>query len=179
MIKVERPTGLIAYDSFRNLDAASHDDRAPLRFVRPRTILYSALIAIVAGLMLWAWLNRTILDLSVLHHRNPIYVELTDGSLRNRFTVKILNKLHEKRTFELSTEGLGRAKLSILGFAEDDPKIDVVTDNLRALNVLITVPKAARAKLDGPATPFRFVVTDMADGSQTDRKATFRGPNHE
>jgi len=93
--------------------------------------------------------------------------------------VKILNKLHEKRTFELSTEGLGRAKLSILGFAEDDPKIDVVTDNLRALNVLITVPKAARAKLDGPATPFRFVVTDMADGSQTDRKATFRGPNHE
>ncbi|MHA1572743.1 MAG: cytochrome c oxidase accessory protein CcoG [Alphaproteobacteria bacterium] len=179
MIKVERPTGLIAYDSFRNLDAASHDERAPLRFVRPRTILYSALIAIVAGLMLWAWLNRTILDVSVLHHRNPVYVELTDGSLRNRFTVKILNKLHEKRTFELSIEGLGHAKLSIIGFAEDDPKIDVVTDNLRALNVLITVPKAARAKLDGPATPFRFVVTDMADGSQSDRNATFRGPNHE
>ncbi len=33
------PAGLIAYDTFKNLDAASHHDRAPLRLIRPRTIL--------------------------------------------------------------------------------------------------------------------------------------------
>jgi cytochrome c oxidase accessory protein FixG len=179
MIKVERPTGLIAYDSFRNLDAVAHHERAPLRFIRPRTLLYSGLMALVAALMLWAWLNRTILEVSVLHDRNPVYVELTDGSLRNRFTVKILNKLHEERTFELSTEGLPASKFTILGFHEENPKINVVPDNLRALNVLVTVPKAARDKLDGSATPFRFVVTDTTNGSRVERQETFRGPNHE
>lgn len=179
MTKVERPTGLIAYDSFRNLDAVAHHERTPLRFIRPRTILYSALIALVAGLMLWAWLNRTILEVSVIHNRNPVYVELTDGDLRNRFTIKILNKLHEQRTFQLSAEGLPDAELSILGFPQQNPTIEVVPDNLRALNVLVTVPKVARSMLDGPATLFRFVVTDTADGNRVERQETFRGPNHE
>ena len=179
MIKVDRPTGLIAYDSFRNLDAAAHHERAPLQFIRPRTVLYSALIALVAGLMLWAWLNRTILEVSVIHDRNPVYVELTDGELRNRFTIKILNKLHEERTFELSAKGLPESELSILGFPKEDPKIKVVPDSLRALNVLVTVPKAARSKLDGPATHFHFIVTDTADGSRVERQEVFRGPNHE
>ena len=38
MQRIERPQGLIAYDTFRNLDAASHHERAPLRLVRPRTL---------------------------------------------------------------------------------------------------------------------------------------------
>jgi polyferredoxin len=129
--------------------------------------------------MLWAWLNRTILEVSVIHDRNPVYVELTDGDLRNRFTIKILNKLHEQRTFQVSVEGLPDAELSILGFPQQNPMIEVVPDNLRALNVLVTVPKVARSKLDGPATLFRFVVTDTADGSRVERQETFRGPNHE
>ena len=37
MQRIDRPQGLIAYDTFRNLDAASHHERAPLRIVRPRT----------------------------------------------------------------------------------------------------------------------------------------------
>jgi hypothetical protein len=79
----------------------------------------------------------------------------------------------------LSTEGLAGSDLAIVGFSEDDRRIDVVTDNLRALKVHVTVPKDARANLDGGATPFQFVVTDAADGSRTHHEATFMGPNHE
>jgi cytochrome c oxidase accessory protein FixG len=179
MDRIERPRGLIAYDTFKNLDAASHHDRAPLRLIRPRTVLYASVMALVAAIMLWAWLNRTVLEINVLHDRNPLFVELTDGGLRNGYTVKILNKLHQKRTFQLSTEGLADADMAIVGFAGSDARIDVVTDNLRALKVHMTVPKGARAKLDGGATPFQFVVTDEADGSRTYHEATFMGPNHE
>ena len=60
--------------------------------------------------MLAAWLNRTILEVNVLHDRNPPFVLLSDGSIRNGYTVKILNKLHEPRTFTLAARGLaGRA----------------------------------------------------------------------
>ena len=179
MDRVERPRGLIAYDTFKNLDAVSHHDRAPLRLVRPRTILYATLMGIVAAIMLWAWLNRTMIEINVLHDRQPLYVQLSDGGLRNGYTVKILNKLHEVRTFDLSTEGLDGAKLGIVGLDMSDPKFDVVTDNLRALKVLVTVPKDTRDKLDGSSTPFQFVVTDTGDGSKTYHEAAFMAPNNE
>jgi cytochrome c oxidase accessory protein FixG len=179
MDRVERPRNLIAYDTFKNLDAASHHDRAPLRLIRPRTILYSSVMAIVAAIMLWAWLNRAIIEINVLHDRQPLYVELSSGGLRNGYTVKILNKLHEVRTFQLATQGLEGAKMDIVGFEGKNPKIKVVTDNLRALKVRITVPKDERDDLKGASTPFKFVVTDTSDGSKTYHPATFMGPNHE
>jgi polyferredoxin len=176
MDRVGRPQGLIAYDTFRNLDSASHAERAPLQLIRPRTVLYSALIAVVAAIMLWAWLNRDLLEVSVLHDRNPVFVELSDGSLRNGYTVKILNKLHATLSFRLSIEGLEGAKLSIVGFNGGEAKIDVVPDNLRALRVLVTLPEDALEELKGTSMPFRFVVTDTADGEVTYHNATFRGP---
>src|SRR5207344_283376 len=68
MQRIDRPQGLIAYETFRNL--------------------YAALIAVVCAVMLGAWLNRSVLDISVLHDRNPVFVQLSDRSLRNGFTVK-------------------------------------------------------------------------------------------
>jgi cytochrome c oxidase accessory protein FixG len=179
MDRVERPRGLIAYDTFKNLDAASHHDRAPLRLVRPRTILYASVMAVVAAIMLWAWFNRTVLEINVLHDRQPLYVRLTDGGLRNGYTVKLLNKLHKKRTFQLSTTGLEGSRLAIVGLEEANPKIDVVTDNLRALKVFVTVPKDERDELHGASTPFQFVITDLADGSRTYHDAAFMGPDHD
>ncbi|HEY8277593.1 MAG TPA: FixG Ig-like domain-containing protein [Methyloceanibacter sp.] len=122
MQRIERPQGLIAYDTFRNLDAASHHERAPLRLVRPRTLLYAALIAVVSAVMLGAWLNRSVLDVSVLHDRNPVYVQLSDGGLRNGYTVKILNKMHEARTFRLRAEDLEHAEVSIVGLGPARPR---------------------------------------------------------
>jgi len=176
MDKVGRPRGLVAYDTFKNLDAASHHERAPLHLIRPRTLLYSAAIALVTGIMVWAWINRSVLDINILHDRNPLFVQLSDGGLRNGYTVKILNKQHEKRSFKIATEGLAGAEMSIVGFSEADPTIAVVTDNLRALRVRLTVPEADRDELQGRATPFRFVITDIGDGRRTYHDATFIGP---
>ncbi len=39
MGKVGRPQGLIAYETFRNMDARSEAERRPVSFVRPRTVL--------------------------------------------------------------------------------------------------------------------------------------------
>jgi cytochrome c oxidase accessory protein FixG len=179
MQRIDRPQGLIAYDTFRNLDAASHHERAPLRIVRPRTILYAALIAVVCAVMLGAWLNRSVLNVDVLHDRNPVYVELSNGALRNGYTVKILNKVHATRTFRLAVEGLEDAELSIVGLGAGTPAIEVVPDNLRALKVLVTVPNAKHGELTGAATPFHFTITDVSDGSTVYHEAVFRGPEHE
>jgi cytochrome c oxidase accessory protein FixG len=179
MDRVERPRGLIAYDTFRNLESPAPAARVPLRLVRPRTLVYSALIMLVAGVMLTAWLHRAVLEVNVLHDRNPMFVQLSDGSLRNGFTVKILNKQHEARNFRLAIDGLEGARLQIVGLEGAEPVVHVVTDDLRALKVLVTMPVALRDRLHGAATPFRFAVIDGSDGSVTYHEATFRGPGHE
>ncbi len=174
MDKIGRPTGLIGYDTFRNLDAASHHDRAPVRIVRPRTVLYSSLIALVAGIMLWAWMSRAVTTLSVIQDRNPLFVKLSDGGVRNGYTVKILNKNHEGHVFRISKTGLDDATISIVGYDQPSPAIDVDPDTLRALKVYVTVPGAAKGTLRGASTPFDFVVTDESDGNAIVRATTFR-----
>ena len=44
----------------------------------------------------------------MLHDRNPIYVRLSDGGMRNGYTIKLLNKLYEPHSFHLAYRGAAR-----------------------------------------------------------------------
>ncbi len=180
MDKVGRPRNLIAYDTFHNLKAAETGGSEPVKIFRPRTILYVVLLAAVLGLMTYGWVNRSELQLNVLSDRNPLFVRLSDGGIRNGYTLKILNKHHEDRQYKVSVEGLPAAasnpKLDFVGFKEADPVIDVAPDNLRALRVYLTLPIDEVRQLNGESTDLTFVVTDVKDGSQARRSAKFRSP---
>ena len=139
MGRIGRPRGLIGYDTIAKQEAAAKGATAPLRLIRARTLLYAALIGLVGAIMLVALLNRTTLEINVLHDRNPPYVLLSDGGIRNGYTVKILNKLHQPREFSLETRGLPGARLAIVGM-DAGAKIRVTTDDLRELRVLVTLP---------------------------------------
>jgi cytochrome c oxidase accessory protein FixG len=175
MDKVGRPRGLIGYDTIAGQEAAAKGETAPLRLIRTRTLLYVGLIALVGLIMLAGVLNRSTLQVNALADRNPPYVLLSDGSIRNGYTVKILNKLHEPRAFTLSVRGLPHARLAIVGMATDAP-IRVTTDDLREVRVLIAVPPAGLARLEGTATSFELIVRDTASGQETMRTVHFQRP---
>lgn len=175
MDRIERPRGLIAYDTIDNLEAVSKGGHSPVRLLRPRVLLYVGLIALVGLIMLVALLNRTTLEVNVLRDRNPLFVELSDGSVRNGYTIKILNKRHEEHSFRIATAGLLGASLRVVGFEKDaDPKIAVVPDDLRALRVFVTLPPSSLENIKGGVKEFEFVITDAGDGSQSSNTTTFR-----
>ncbi|MEM7173336.1 MAG: cytochrome c oxidase accessory protein CcoG [Pseudomonadota bacterium] len=175
MSKVGRPSYLIAHDTYRNLAAAAVGETAKLRLARPRIILYSALIVVVAGVMLIALITRDDLDLSVLHDRNPLFVTLSDGDIRNGYTLKLLNKQHHERRFVITVEGIQNYALSGVGLG-DGTSLDVVVkpDRLRSIRVFLTVP---RTYIKGADSLFHFVLIDPVDGSQSLAASTFRGPS--
>jgi cytochrome c oxidase accessory protein FixG len=175
MDKVGRPRGLISYDTIAKQEAAAEGRTAPLRLVRARTLLYTGLIALVGAIMLAAVLNRSTLQVNVLADRNPPWVLLSDGGIRNGYTVKILNKLHEPRTFTLRLGGLPDARLAIVGMSAD-AAIRVTTDDLREVRVFVTMPAPALARLDGAITPFSLIVRDTASGDETARTTHFQRP---
>jgi len=174
MAKLDRPRGLIAYDTFRNLSVSSEDQRVPVRLVRPRTLLYTVLIALVMGIMGWAFAMRSDVEISLIEDRNPLFVRLSDGGVRNGYTLKILNKTHEPQRFVVGVDGIAAARMSVVGF--DGGELPVDADGLRAVKIYVTVPREARASLDGGSTPLRFVVTDAGSGAAVVRDTTFRSP---
>ena len=175
MSKIGRPQNLIAYDTIAGQVAAAKGETAPLRLIRPRTLLYAGLICLIGAIMLVALLNRTTLEINVLHERNPPFVRLSDGGVRNGYTIKILNKLHQPREFRLAVDGLPGARLTIVGLDEGTP-IVVRTDDVRELKVFVTMPPAAVARGDGSAVPFSLVVRDAASGTTTARGTHFQMP---
>src|SRR3954469_8768228 len=105
MTKIGRPTRLIAYDNDINIQRRQ-DGKAPIyRIVRPRTVAYSAIIAAVGGIMLHTLATRSLLDVNVLHDRNPVAVRLSDGSIRNAYTVRLLNKSGYDRVIAIDAYG--------------------------------------------------------------------------
>ncbi len=176
MEKVERPRGLIAYSTERNQHTATTGPRDGLRIVRPRTILYSVLIAAVGGLMLWGLLSRSDLDLSVEPDRNPLFVKLSDGGVRNGYTIKIVNKAQATRRFELGIDGLPTARFTIAGFDGPDAVIAVEPSNLRALKLFVTLPpETVRSMLSSPL-PLKVTVKDLDHDTHTVRETSFHGP---
>jgi cytochrome c oxidase accessory protein FixG len=176
MEKVERPTGLISYDTFLNVEAPAGAEPVPVRIVRPRTILYLALIALVMGLMAAAWIARMTTQISVIADRNPIFVMLSDGGVRNGYTLKILNKTHSPQTFRIGLDGLPGAQLSIVGFEGSSASLTVEADNVRAFKIYVTAPAAVRRSLGSSATPLQLSVTNLESGETVVNDAIFRGP---
>ncbi len=164
MKKVDRPTGLIAYDTDINI-ARRAEGKAPIyRIIRPRTLIYAGIIALVGSVMLYALLTRSLLDISVRHDRNPLFVTLSDGSIRNAHTVHLLNKRHDTSTVALDVEGLPDAEVRVVGLdaaGPGKPVVEVGPDQGREVRVLVTVP--ATSKVD-QSTPLTFRATDTATG---------------
>ena len=176
MTKVERPRGLIAYDTESNLAAAGRET-VPIKLIRPRTIFYAAAIGLVGAIMLTALLLRHDLDVNVLRDRNPLYVKLSDGGVRNGYTVKLLNKLYAPRALSLSLEGLPGAKLSVVGLDNEvTPIVTVPPDELKSIRLYVNLDKQAVAALGGAATSFDIVVTDVATTKRMEHSANFQGP---
>jgi cytochrome c oxidase accessory protein FixG len=173
MRKVDRPLHLIAYDSIAGEEAAAGGVVRKVRFLLARTLVYAGLIAGVGAIMLAGVFLRSNLEINVLHERNPAFVRLSDGSIRNAYTVKILNKRHEPRLFRLQTQGLPEAQLSIAGEGEA-AALRVGTDDLREFRVLVTVPAPVLSRLETSPTSFRLVVTDVASGQANERTTHFQ-----
>jgi len=138
MEKLELPPGLIRYDSENNIQCKSKASNQKFKFIRPRTIYYTAVMAVVGGIMLYALLNRSPLDITVIHDRNPLFVQLSGGEIRNGYLLKIQNKTQEHRTYELSVSGLDGAIVEVRAVKGiDSNNIYVPADSVGTYHIFV------------------------------------------
>ncbi len=171
MEKVDLPKGLISYSTLHDyeLGVAGRGDERPTvwkRIFRPRTLIYAGAWAAIGLFMLLSLTVRDRIDVNVIHDRNPVFVTLSDGSIRNGYTVKILNMVNEPRTFQIRVEDLPGAHLAFAGGEAvsgissgedlDGPflRVEVDPDRLRSVRIVVTMPREA---LEAERTEFTWV----------------------
>ena len=132
MAKIGRPSRLIAYDTDLNIKRRQSGEplAGPGSCACARS-LYVGVIAVVGAVMLYTLATRQNEGISVIHDRNPLFVRLSDGELRNAFTVRILNKSLERRSFVLTVDGLPDLDLKVVGDTVTTGRMAVVVRRSR------------------------------------------------
>ncbi|MBL4537190.1 MAG: cytochrome c oxidase accessory protein CcoG [Oceanicaulis sp.] len=171
MGKIGRPKGLISYDSQDNVERRARDEKPRYRFIRPRTVLYAVLLAAVSGIMLFGLMNRSVLELNASRDRNPNYVRLSDGSVRNGYTLTVLNKSSQPRVYELTIEGDPAMSVRVLGADETSRQLEVGADQTQDFRLYVTLPRDA---VDAPSEALTFIVTDNETGEQAQTRSAFQ-----
>ena len=145
-------------------------------FLRPRTLIYMGAWSLVGLGLLTALLMRDRLELNVLRDRNPTFVKLSDGSIRNGYTVKLLNMVQEPRTITLSLEGLPGASLMVEELNDASGRsvhVPVDPDKLRAVRVFISQPGNLTVK---GQQSFKLIATDPQSFETDTYNAEFVAP---
>ncbi|MGY8636788.1 cytochrome c oxidase accessory protein CcoG [Bradyrhizobium sp. 14AA] len=172
MQEIGRPKGLIGYDTDINMQRR-REGKAPIyRIIRPRTLIYVAAIAVVGSIMLYTLATRATMDVNVLHERNPLFVQLSDGGVRNDYTVRILNK-GAQRSFALELSGLPGATIRIAGIEtgpDGKPVVEVGQDQTREVRLSVQV---GPADLPKTSRDIDIVITDTAGGGRASARDHF------
>jgi cytochrome c oxidase accessory protein FixG len=177
MQRLDLPTGLVRLDTVSNQVARAEGKSAPFRLLRPRTIVYSGILALVAAVMLFGLVTRSTLEVTLLRDRNPLFVTLSDGTIRNGYTFKIINRARADREFILTLSGIEGAMLGVLGGSSGSRAAMFSTkpDQVETFRVFITAP---RQSLAGESTDISFILKEDAveNGESTSQDTVFLGP---
>jgi polyferredoxin len=130
MDKVGYPRGLIRYDTQHGLEGK------PKHVLRPRTIVYATLIALLVAGLAWTITHRNVVGVDILRDRNALYRERPDGRVENVYNVKILNKDSQEHEFTISATGLPGVEIDYAG-----PTVWAGPGQVQGVPVRIRVPR--------------------------------------
>ncbi|HET9398450.1 MAG TPA: FixG Ig-like domain-containing protein, partial [Sphingomicrobium sp.] len=115
------------------------------------------------------------LTISAQHQRNPAYVQLSDGHLRNGFTVKVRNMETRPRDMEISLVGLPGAVMWTQGGSRESAgstvRTTVPADALAKLPIFVAAPGSGQAHED-----FAFAVRTVDGKESHSTEAVFERP---
>jgi cytochrome c oxidase accessory protein FixG len=166
MEKVARPVGLIRYASLDEIEGR----KVKKLYQHPRTLVYCTIILIAFSGIAYGLTHMGSLVLHVTTDRQPLFVRLSDGSVQNKYQLKVLNKTSQDVLVSVTTEG-GLADQILLG-AEQPLNARHGKETSYTLFI-----KAPERSLRAEITPIEFRVHSTTDPNiAAEYKTVFNGP---
>ncbi len=167
MDKINRPHGLIRYAS---LDEIEGKPRIPL-FRRPKVLVSMGIMTVALVGIIYGIANITGIELKVLHDRQPLFVLQSDGSIQNKYQIKVLNKTDKDIHVKVTVEGPDG--LRVVG--AEKPFL-ARNGQISAHTVFVRIP---RENLFDERIPVTFVVAAEEQPTlTTSYESMFFGPRH-
>jgi polyferredoxin len=176
MERIGKPRGLIDYLALSDEDAerAGEEPKKLWRHIlRPRTIIYTLLWSLVGIGLVYALFIRSDIELTVSPVRNPTYVTLSDGSIRNIYDVRLRNKQGEDRTFHMSLSSDETLRIELEGRDGLLTMVVPAQQTLQQRVYVIARPQDGAAISD--TTPLRLWVEDVEARTRASKQTTFNG----
>ena len=182
MADIGRPRGLIDYATLEQCEAEAAGEPAspPWKaLLRPRTLLYLAIWSSIGGAMLFALGTRAHTELTVSPDRNPPFMLMKDGSVRNSYTLRLRNMEARPRDMEIALTGLPSGALmwtDQIGRrrAASQQVVTVPANETRIVRAYVLVP--AQSDVD----EFGFLLTSLDEQREQDLAETiFTGPGEQ
>ncbi|TGN42171.1 cytochrome c oxidase accessory protein CcoG [Paracoccus liaowanqingii] len=175
MDRTGRPRGLIGYLALSDETAerAGTAPRGAWRHVlRPRTLVYATLWSGIGVLLATALILRSQIDLSVTPVRNPQFVTLSDGSVRNAYELRLRNKQHELVRYQIGVEAPGTIALGVEG--ETDGAVTVPPDQTLTRRIYLTAAPGSPLAGTG-ASPVTLTARDPGSAARARIDTVFHG----
>lgn len=102
MEKIGRPKGLIRYAS---MDEMEGKKQLPL-LKRPRVLIYLTILTLAVSGIIYGVTHLGAIEVKVLHGRSPLFVQRSDGTIQNKYDVKILNKTANDMHVKITASGI-------------------------------------------------------------------------
>ncbi len=148
MDRIERPRGLIRYDSLAGLAGR------PQKIIRRRVVLYSLVMIVVLGVFSSRLLSREAVGLTITRSAGIPFMVQDDGKVRNLFTVHITNT--DVRPLNVHVEADGPAGLQTI--VPGDP-FTIAAGQRLSTEVFVLLPREQVAGSETPIT-FRLMTGD-------------------
>ena len=175
MAKIGKPRGLIDYMALTD-EVAERAGTAPKsvwrHILRPRTILYTVLWAGVGAGLVVALFMRSEIGLHITPVRNPTFVTLSDGAIRNTYDLRLLNKHGQPRDFRISLTADERLDLTLEG--QTAQTVTVPGNATTNQRIYIVAPAGSHAAGED-RTDLRLWVEDLGNTDRIHSDTIFNG----
>ncbi|GGH59494.1 cytochrome c oxidase accessory protein CcoG [Frigidibacter albus] len=175
MDKIGKPRGLIDYLALKDEAAeraGAHPKHIWKHIFRVRTLVYTVLWAGIGIGLVVALFMRSPFDVNVTPERNPVYVTLSDGSIRNTYEVRLRNKQHGVRDFLITVEGDPALITTVEGNA--GTVVSVAADELGGTRLYVVAPAGSAPAL-AERTPLTIWIEDTESRNRVGIDTIFNG----
>jgi cytochrome c oxidase accessory protein FixG len=132
MTRIHKPLGLVRYGSQQSLEQGIRG-----RLLRPRVVIYPALLAVLLGALFVFGRRDVDMDVTVLRGLGAPFV-LTDAGVTNQVRIKIENRSSAADAYRIELTGFPEARL----VAPENP-LRVATDSHETTSVFVIAPPSA------------------------------------
>jgi len=175
MTKIGKPRGLIDYMALTDESREREGQKArPIwaHIVRLRTVIYTTLWLLIGAGIIYGLFVRSPIDLNVSPDRNPVFVVLSSGAIRNTYEIRVRNKQADAHPFEVSVIPANDFILSVLGAKSTTITVDA--DATGSFKVFLVAKKGSTVA-NAELTPIRIWIEDTVTGDRTYRDTAFNG----